>query len=120
MILPDYLNAYPWKRPKLKEERLLVRSLSGILTIYSWGGIVITLLFLFLIARFYEKKSGQKSYYQFFLLPLVLFLLSAIRYLFSTDEFVGDVTGDTLLFSAGLVLGFLSYSLLNLMTGGRN
>ena len=91
-----------------------------ILITYSWVIIAILLFFLFLIARFYEVKAHQKSYYQFFLLPLVLFLLGTLRYdfLFISD-FVGDPLGDTLFFVGGVVTAILGYHLLNLMTGGR-
>ncbi len=96
----------------------MVKTLIGILNIYSWVVIAITLFFLFMIARFYEKKSGQSTHRHLFILPLILFLLSAIQYLFSSYDFAGDVMGDTLLFSGGLILSFLGASLLGLMTRG--
>lgn len=37
------------------------------------------MLFLFLIARFYEKFSGQKTYFRFFIVPIVLFGTAAVR-----------------------------------------
>jgi hypothetical protein len=96
----------------------MVKTLIGILNIYSWAVIAITLFFICLIARFYEKKSGQNTHCHLFFLPLVLFLLGAIQYLFSSYDFAGDVVGDTLLFSGGLILSFLGASLLSLMTRG--
>lgn len=96
----------------------MVKTLIGILNIYSWVIIAITLFFLLLTARFYERKSGQSTHYHLFILPLVLFLLSVIQYLFSGYDFAGDVMGDTLLFSGGLILSFLGASLLSLMTKG--
>lgn len=90
------------------------------LMIYSWVIIVILLFFLFLIARFYERKARQKSHYQLFLLPLVLFLLGTLRYGFLfTGNFVGDLLGDTFFFAGGVATAILGYHLLNLMTGGR-
>jgi hypothetical protein len=94
--------------------------LNLVLMTYSWGIIAILLFFLFLIARFYERKAQQNSHYQLFLLPLVLFLLATLRYDFlSADNFVGDSLGDTLFLAGGVATTILSYHLLNLMTGGR-
>ena len=95
-------------------------SIHLVLMSYSWVIIVILLFFLFLIARFYERKAYQKSHYQFFLLPLVLFLLGTLRYDFLfTGSFVGDLLGDVFFFGGGVATGILGYRLLNLMTGGR-
>ena len=95
-------------------------SINLVLMTYSWVIIAILLFFLFLIARFYERKAHQRSHYQLFLLPLVLFLLGTLRYdfLFAGD-FVGDLLGDTLFFTGGVASAILGYHLLNLMTGGR-
>lgn len=91
-----------------------------VLMTYSWVIIAIILFFLFLIARFYERKAHQKSHYQLFLLPLVLFLLGTLRYDFLfAGSFVGDLLGDTLFFAGGVATTILGYHLLNLMTGGR-
>ncbi len=91
-----------------------------ILMTYSWVIIAILLFFLFLIARFYEKKAQQRSHYQLFLLPLVLFLLATLRYnSLSAGSFVGDLIGDALFFVGGIIAAVLGYHLLNLMTGGR-
>jgi hypothetical protein len=91
-----------------------------VLMTYSWVIIAILLFFLFLIARFYERKAHQKSHYQLFLLPLILFLLGALRYNFLfSNNFVGDLLGDTLFFAGGVATSILGYRLLNLMTGGR-
>ena len=95
-------------------------SINLVLMTYSWVIIAILLLFLFLIARFYERKARQKSHYQLFLLPLVLFLLGILRYDFLfAGNFVGDLLGDTLFFVGGVATAILGYHLLDLMTGGR-
>lgn len=91
-----------------------------VLMTYSWVIVAILLVFLFLIARFYERKAQQRSYYQLFFLPLVLFLLGTLRYgSLSTCNFVGDPLGDILFFAGGVAAAILGYHLLNLMTGGR-
>jgi len=97
-----------------------VTSINLVLVTYSWVIIAILLFFFFLIARFYERKARQKSHYQLFLLPLVLFLLGILRYDFLfAGNFVGDLLGDTLFFVGGVATGILGYHLLDLMTGGR-
>jgi hypothetical protein len=95
-------------------------SINLVLLTYSWVIIAILLFFLFLIARFYERKACQKSRYQLFLLPLALFLLGTLRYDFLfAGNFVGDLFGDILFFAGGVATAILGYHLLNLMTGGR-
>lgn len=96
-----------------------METLCDLLTIYSWTMMALVFLCLFLIARFYEKKAGQRSYYQLFLLPLFLFGLSAARYLLSGCNFAGDMVGDGLLFLGGLTLGSLGFFLINLMSGRK-
>jgi hypothetical protein len=92
--------------------------LGNLLALYTWGGVSALLFFLFVIARFFERKSGRKSYYPLFLLPIVLFLGSVVRYV-SVGGFVGDAWGDLGRVIGGLLVCGLGYSLLHLMTGGR-
>lgn len=94
--------------------------LSGILTIYVWGLVCILLYFLFAIARFYEEKSGRRSFYPLFLIPLGLFAAAAIRYALQAPNIVGDFWGDLMRFIGGVILGGASIYLLNLMIGGRS
>ncbi|OQY23816.1 MAG: hypothetical protein B6I34_04235 [Anaerolineaceae bacterium 4572_32.1] len=90
------------------------------MTLYNWGIVVILLIFQFLIARFYEKKSGQRSYYALFLIPALLFLIASLRYAFGVGDLAGDVWGDGLLFMGGGILVVLSTLLFRLMMGGKN
>jgi glucose-6-phosphate-specific signal transduction histidine kinase len=78
-------------------------SLSQLLTLYNWFPLAALLMFMLLIARFYEKFSGRRMYYQGFVLPLVLFGAAAVRYA-SIDAIAGDVLGDLALLTAGLTL----------------
>jgi len=92
---------------------------NDILTIYSWAIACILVLFLFFIARFYERKSGRRSFSWVFLAPVVLFAVAAIRYVTLSPAMAGDVWGDLLRFLGGITLiGFGSF-LLRLMVGGR-
>ena len=93
--------------------------LSNILTLYTWTSISVLLFFLFAIARFFERKSSRKSYYPLFLLPALLFIVSAVRY-FLVGDFVGDPLADLSRAIGGALVCGLGYFLLNLMTGGRS
>ncbi|UCC63132.1 MAG: hypothetical protein JSV36_20740 [Anaerolineae bacterium] len=95
-------------------------AISNALTLYNWVVVAILLVFQFLIARFYEKKSRQRSYYTFFLVPALLFLLAAGRYAFWIGDLAGDVWGDSLLFVGGGILAALSAWLFRLMMGGKH
>jgi hypothetical protein len=92
--------------------------LADILALYTWGGVSALLFFLFAIARFFERKSLRQSYYPLFLLPILLFLASVLRYVLVGD-FVGDLWGDLSRVLGGLLVCGLGYFLLHLMTGGR-
>lgn len=91
-----------------------------ILTIYIWGVVCILLFFLFAIGRFYQQKSGRRSYYPSFFIPIALFALAAIRYTFLAPAIVGDVWGDVMRFLGGVLVGGFGLFLLRLMIGGRS
>lgn len=93
--------------------------LNSVLTLYNWGIVALLLVFQFLIARFYEKKSGQQSHYAFFLVPALLFLIASVRYAFGTNDLAGDAWGDSLLFIGGGILIAQSAFLFRLMMGGK-
>lgn len=90
-----------------------------VLTIYSWTIACILVLFLFFIARFYEKKSGRRSFFWAFLVPPVLFAIAAVRYMLLSPAIAGDVWGDLLrFFGGGILIGF-GFFLFRLMVGSR-
>jgi hypothetical protein len=100
--------------------------LFGILTLFPWVLAAGVIYLLIQVARFYQKKYAelykdsphQRTYYLLFLVPLVLFLVAAMRYAFRED-FVGDWVGDTALCIGGIMLAALAYRLQQLMTGGQ-
>lgn len=96
------------------DNRMTSISLNQLLVIYAWFPLAVLILFAFLIARFYEKFSNRRTFFRFYLFPVVLFALSAIRYA-SVDSTVGDPLGDVLVGCAGLVLAILSIRLYWLM-----
>lgn len=95
-----------------------MRVINSVLTAYSWGMAALLSAALFLIARFYEEKAKQRSYYQLFLIPSLLFLVGGARYAVISTDLVGDMAGDIAFFLGGLSLSVLAYYLFNLMTGG--
>ncbi len=93
--------------------------LNSILTVYTWGIVCIILYFLFLIGRFYEQKSGRRSFYRVVFIPLILFALTGLRYAWLASVVSGDWWGDMMRFVAGVTLGSFGIFLLRLMTGDR-
>jgi hypothetical protein len=91
---------------------------SQLLLLYTWFVLAAVLFFLLLIARFYQKFSGENTHFRWFILPIVLYGGAAMRYA-SIDHIGGDIPGDALLGSAGLVLAFLCIHLYRQMTAGR-
>lgn len=89
------------------------------ISLYSWIVAAAIVFFLYHIARFFEEKAGQRSYYQVFLIPMIAFVLGALQYMWRSDDFVGDILGDALFFGGGLALVLASGYLLHLMVGRR-
>ena len=93
----------------------MTQTIGSILVLFGWIAVAILLFFLFLIGRFYEKQFRQRSYYELFALPLVLFLAGALWYLFGSQDFAGMPGPDLLFLFGGLVLIGLGYTLYRIM-----
>jgi hypothetical protein len=89
-----------------------------ILLLYSWFPLAAILAIVLLIARFYQRFSGERTYYLLYLIPLVFFGLGMVRYA-SLDRINGDTLADLMLGVAGVFLIGLSFWLYILMTNGR-
>jgi hypothetical protein len=108
-------------------ETSLIDAISSILIVYSWVVAASLVFFLFLIARFYEIRFGQKSYYQLFLIPFFFFVIGAVADAFLANhytgnpllDFVGHIWSDLFLLGGGVVLIILCYALSKTMMGGR-
>jgi hypothetical protein len=89
-----------------------------ILLLYSWFPLAAVIAIMLLIARFYAKFSGDRTYYTLYLVPLALFGAGMVRYA-SIDQIAGDGLADALIGVAGAMLILLSVLLYRLMTAGR-
>ena len=81
----------------------------------SW----ILIVFLWRIAYFFEKTSGQRVGYLFLILPSLLLAAGVIYYLVYGEGFIGQPVGDILLFSGGVLLCLFGLHLHELMIGER-
>lgn len=93
-------------------------SLSQFLTLYAWFPLAILLVFLLLIARFYQRFANEKTFFRLFIAPVVLFGLATVRYS-SLDQVAGDSLGDLLLAAGGSVLIVLCLLLYRQMLRNR-
>lgn len=93
-------------------------SLNQVLMLYAWFPLAALITIMLMIARFYESFSGERSYFRWYLLPIVLFAGGAVRYS-SINMLSGDLLGDSLMAMGGLILLVLSAHLYHLMTSGR-
>ena len=66
--------------------------------------------FLFTISKFYQLKIGRETHYNWFLVPVILFLLSASLY-------VLDYEGSILAGLGAVLLTILTIMLYNIMMG---
>lgn len=89
-------------------------SLNQFLVLYAWFPLAALLLFMMLIARFYEQFSGQRTFFRFFPIPVVLFGAAAVRYA-SINQTHDDQIGAVLMAAAGLLLIALSGNLYRVM-----
>jgi hypothetical protein len=88
-------------------------SLGQALTLYSWFPLAALLFFLLLIARFYEKFSGEGTFYRLYAIPLILFGAGAVR-----SASVNRLSGDTLA-SALIAVGSLTLLVLSILLYAR-
>ena len=85
----------------------------------SWIGAGMLCFFLWKIARFYERSSGESARAWLFALPMVLLPAGAACYLLMETSFVGVPAGDLLLFAGGVILVLASSMLQQIMVGGQ-
>jgi len=82
-------------------------SLNQVLSLYTWFPLVALLFIYLLIARFYHRFSGVRTYFWLYLIPMVLYGGSAVRYA-SVEHLDGDLLGDGFFLAGSVVLLALS------------
>lgn len=93
-------------------------NLHALLSVLIWCGMALLIGLLALIARKYERLSGERTYFQAYIVPVALWA-GAIARLAARDRVVGDALGDLLLGLGGLVLAGLCWHLYRCMTSGQ-
>ncbi|PJF39217.1 MAG: hypothetical protein CUN55_14995 [Phototrophicales bacterium] len=93
-------------------------TISQVALLVFWFALALMIFIVALIARFYEANTQQKTYYRWYVFPVVLFGLSSIRYV-SLDKWGHDLIADSLTFLSGLYLLGLSLRLYHCMTNRR-
>ncbi len=88
------------------------------LTLYTWFAVIAVVGLMALIARFYERLSGERTFYRWFVLPGVAFTGAVIR-LSMLDRMTGDTWADMCLLSGGVSLGVLCVHIYRRMTSGH-
>jgi hypothetical protein len=88
------------------------------LTIYTWFALTALVFLMALIARFYERLSGERTYFRYFSVPIVAFAGATVR-MVGTDQVVGDMWADAFLLIGGMALAALCLHMYRLMTSGR-
>lgn len=98
---------------------MVIEVIAAVFAALSWVGICMLAFFLWRIARFYEKSSGEKAHSWMFMLPMVLLTAGATYYLILDRRFVGEPIGDGLFLAGGLTLLLASVMLQQIMMGER-
>lgn len=60
-----------------------------IIEIYAWTVAAIIMIFITVIAKFYQKKFGIKTFYYFYLVPVAV-LFTAAFHLFSYHTYLSE------------------------------
>ena len=94
-------------------------ALSQFLSLFSWFVVAALLFFVLLIARFYQKFSGEPTYFLLFGVVILFLGISTVRYA-SLRRVSGDMIADSLSFVGGALLLVLSIQLYRKMSQGKN
>ncbi len=96
------------------------------LAVVAWSGILIIEVVLMWIARFFQKNSGKPTFYQLYVIVVLLTLYGAGRYVIRIPQagplpdFTGDPVANLCLAGAGLALMVLGSNLYARMMGGSD
>ncbi|MCZ7402181.1 MAG: hypothetical protein O8C61_08155 [Candidatus Methanoperedens sp.] len=79
--------------------------LQELLNLYSWGIASLIVIILAAIALFYQNKFGINTYYYFYIIPVIIFVIVRLQFfaVFSKEtefmEFIGSVISFLVTFS---------------------
>ncbi|MGB1287273.1 MAG: hypothetical protein ACPG7F_12110 [Aggregatilineales bacterium] len=89
-------------------------SLHQFLVLYTWFPLIAILLLLLLIARFYQKFSGDRTFFQGYLIPVIGYGFVAVRYA-ARETISGDMFADIVALISGVILLILAFHLYRCM-----
>ncbi len=91
----------------------------AVLIVYSLAATGMLLVFLWRVAFFYEKTSGQHVGYHILVLPALLLAAGMVWYIVRDVAFIGQSIADILLCGGGAFVLAFGFRLQDLMTGER-
>lgn len=95
-----------------------------LLAIIGWCGIIMLQVLLMSIARFFERSANSRTWYRWYLLPIILTAIGAciywvrIPFVETWPDFTGDPLANICLFIAGVMLFILGSILHDRMLRG--
>lgn len=78
-------------------------SLYQLIVVYTWFPLVALFALQLLIARLYQKDFGKRTYFSFYVIPIILFGISSVRSA-SVGIVFDDPFGDIVTGAAGITL----------------
>ena len=70
-------------------------TLNQALTMYNWFLSAVLVVILLMIARFYELKTHERTYFRIFVLPLLFFGVASLRSAYLDQAATDDATATT-------------------------
>lgn len=87
----------------------------SLLLIMVWGLLAVLIALTALIAQFYQRLSGRRTFARLFALPIILFGVAAIRAA-SANRLIGDPLADSAAIGGAVILMALAAYLYRIMT----
>jgi hypothetical protein len=106
-VLPPVTISNPEPETIPEQPALNTVALHQFLVLYTWFPLAALLLLMLLIGRFYQKFSGEQTYFWLYIPVTGLFGAAAVRYA-GAGIVLGDALSDVLMAIAGMLLLFLS------------
>jgi hypothetical protein len=92
---------------------LELKTLEGLLEFYSWMLAAFVMIFVGMIAVFYQRKFNTKTYYRIYIIPVLMLLaVSSLNAVFGHDVYIEFVE-----MSAAVVSMVFTWHLYTIMMG---